>query len=150
MDTAAKAITFADGEALSYHSLLLAPGGKARPLEVPGAGLANVFTLRSADDADAIVAAAGGDKQAVVVGASFIGMETAASFTSGLKVTVVGPGAIPFTSTLGPEIGKMLIDLHQEQGVTFRMGERVASYRQGTAGLSWWSWTAAPPWPLTW
>ena len=127
VDAAAKAITFADGEALSYHSLLLAPGGKARPLEVPGAGLANVFTLRSADDADAIVAAAGSDKQAVVVGASFIGMETAASLTKrGLKVTVVGPGAIPFTSTLGPEIGKMLIDLHQEQGVTFRMGERVA------------------------
>ena len=127
VDAAAKAITFADGDALSYHTLLLAPGGKARPLEVPGAGLANVFTLRSADDADAIIAAAGSDQRAVVVGASFIGMETAASLTKrGLKVTVVGPGAIPFTSTLGPEIGKMLIDLHQEQGVAFRMGERVA------------------------
>jgi len=127
VDPAAKVLTLADRRDLSYHALLVATGGTARPLEVPGAGLANVFTLRSADDADAIIAAAGSDKRAVVVGASFIGMETAASLTRrGLKVTVVGPGAIPFTRTLGPEIGRMLIGLHQEQGVSFRMGERVA------------------------
>ena len=126
VDPVAKSIAFVDGAVLSYDSLLLATGGKARALEVPGAELANVFTLRSADDADAIIAVAGEVTRVVVVGASFIGMETAASLAKrGLQVTVVGPGATPFSSILGPQIGKMLIDLHQEQGVSFRMGERV-------------------------
>ena len=85
-----------------YHTLLLAPGGTVRPLRSRGPDLANVFTLRSADDADAIIAAAGVGKRAVVVGASFIGMETAASLTKrGLKVTVVGPGAIPLHQCFG-------------------------------------------------
>jgi apoptosis-inducing factor 3 len=127
VEAAAKTISFTDGASLAYDALLLATGGAARSLEVQGAQLANVFTLRSAADAEAIIAAAGQATRAVVVGASFIGMETAASLTKrGLQVTVVGPGAIPFTNTLGPEIGAMLIELHQEHGVSFRMGERVA------------------------
>ncbi len=127
VDAPGKTIAFADGSRLAYDRLLLATGGVARTLEGPGGGLARVFTLRSADDADAIIAAAGEAQRAVVVGASFIGMEVAASLTKrGLTVTVVAPRALPMERQLGAEIGEMLKAAHEEQGVSFRLGRRVA------------------------
>ena len=127
VDAGAKTLTLAGGEKMAYDALLLAPGGVARTLEVPGAGLPGVFTLRSADDADAIIAAAAEARRAVVVGAGFIGMEVAASLRKrGLSVTVTAPGAVPMARQLGPEIGGMLQTAHEEQGVVFRLGRRVA------------------------
>ncbi|MFP3869066.1 MAG: FAD-dependent oxidoreductase [Desulfobacteraceae bacterium] len=122
-----KNLIFKSGESLAYDSLLLATGGRPRKLEVPGAGLANVFLLRSADDADQILNAAAHAPQAVVVGTSFIGMETAAALRKrGLQVTVVGRGSVPFEHTLGPEIGGLLQELQEENGVSFRLGRQVA------------------------
>jgi apoptosis-inducing factor 3 len=127
VDATAKFIEFATGARLSYDTLLLATGGAARPLAAPGGDLGNVFTLRIIEDATRIIAAAGQASQAVVVGASFIGMEAAYSLTRrGLKVTVVAPGAVPFEKQLGPEIGRVLQKLFEEHGVAFRMGARVA------------------------
>ncbi len=118
-----KTLTFADGAVLAYDALLLATGGVPRHLEMPGAQWPNVFTLRSADDADAIIAAALPASRVVVVGAGFIGMEAAAALTKrGLAVTVVGRGSIPLERQLGPEIGGMLRQAHAEQGVAFRLG----------------------------
>lgn len=127
VDAAAKAVTFADGATMKYDALLLATGGAARRLEVPGAELANVFTLRSMADAGAIMAAAPKGAHAVIVGASFIGMETAGSLSKrGLKVTVVAPGPVPFQRILGPEIGRMWQQVLEENGVSFRLNARVA------------------------
>ena len=62
----------------------------------------------------------------MVVGAGFIGMEVAYSLTKrGLKVTVVAPGAVPFQRQLGPEIGRVIQQVFEEQGVAFRLGARV-------------------------
>jgi NADPH-dependent 2,4-dienoyl-CoA reductase/sulfur reductase-like enzyme/nitrite reductase/ring-hydroxylating ferredoxin subunit len=119
-------MVFQNGAKLSYDALLLATGGIPHRLPVPGADLENVFTLRNVGDADAILAAASAGARAVIVGASFIGMETAASLTRrGLKVTVTAPGAIPFARSLGPEIGGVLQKLHEENGVAFRLGTQV-------------------------
>ncbi len=119
-------ITFENGEALLYDKLLIATGGVPRVLKVPGADLKNVFTLRSYDDADAIIAALDGAKRAVVIGGSFIGMETAASLRSrGLEVTVVAPEQTPFERVFGREIGERFRRAHEEQGVTFRLGASV-------------------------
>ncbi len=91
-----KTLTFADGRTLTYDALLLATGGVPRQLEIPGAQWPNVFTLRSADDADAIIGAALPASRVVVIGTGFIGMEAAAALTKrGLAVTVVGHGSIP-------------------------------------------------------
>jgi NADPH-dependent 2,4-dienoyl-CoA reductase/sulfur reductase-like enzyme/nitrite reductase/ring-hydroxylating ferredoxin subunit len=126
IDTQARTVSLADGETLTGDALLLAPGGKPRKLAVAGADLDSVFTLRSLADCEAIVAAAGTASRAVVVGASFIGMEAAASLKQrGLAVTVVGPGAVPFERILGREIGRMWQDIHEEQGVNFRLGKKV-------------------------
>ena len=68
-------LTFADGRSLKYDALLLATGGVPRRLEIPGSQWPNVFTLRSADDADAIIGGALPGARVVVIGTGFIGME---------------------------------------------------------------------------
>jgi len=101
VDAAAKTITFADGE-ITYDALLIATGGKPRQLDIEGTELENVFTLRSFNDSDRILAAAKNASRAVVIGSSFIGMETAAGLTQrGVKVTVVSPNSLPFEKILG-------------------------------------------------
>ncbi|MFA5111781.1 MAG: FAD-dependent oxidoreductase, partial [Desulfobaccales bacterium] len=127
VDVPQKTITLADGASLAYDGLLLATGGLPRPLAAPGAGLGNVFTLRTPEDADQIIRAAVPGAKAVCIGASFIGMEAAASLTKrGLAVTVAGRGSIPFERQLGPEIGRLLMQVHEEKGVSFRLGRKVA------------------------
>jgi len=118
-----KTLTFTDGRTLTYEALLLATGGTPRRLEIPGSELPNVFTLRSADDADAIIKEALPASRVVVIGTGFIGMEAAAALTKrGLAVKVVGHGTVPLMRQLGPEIGGMLRQAHEEQGVTFHLG----------------------------
>jgi apoptosis-inducing factor 3 len=128
-DAGTKTVAFAEGEPLSYDALLVATGGEARRLPVPGADLGNVFTLRSFDDADAIISALEGAAHAVIVGASFIAMEAAASLVArGIAVTIVAPESVPFERTLGPAVGSMFGAIHAEKGVTFRLGASVAGF----------------------
>jgi len=123
VDPQRKTLTFAGGGSLAYDALLLATGGLPRKLDLPGAQWPNVLTLRSVDDADAIIAAAGPASRVVVIGAGFIGMEAAASLTKrGLSVTVVGSRQTPLERQLGAEIGAMLQEVHAEHGVAFRLG----------------------------
>lgn len=113
---------------LTYDSLLIATGGQPRRLDVPGATLANVFTLRSFEDSDAILAAAKTAKQAIVVGSSFIGMETAAGLRQkGIQVTVVSPDSLPFEKILGQELGEVFRDVHAEKGVLFQFDRKVTA-----------------------
>lgn len=122
-------LTFTNGETLTYDQLLLATGGKARPLDVPGAHLDNIFTLHQAADAAQILAAAENAQRAVVVGSSFIGMEVAASLIqAGLAVTVVSPTAVPFEKIFGPAVGGRLQKLHAEQGVEFCVGQKATQF----------------------
>jgi NADPH-dependent 2,4-dienoyl-CoA reductase/sulfur reductase-like enzyme/nitrite reductase/ring-hydroxylating ferredoxin subunit len=124
-----KTIIFRNGDSMTYDTLLLATGGKPRELDVPGAGLGNIFTLRSAHDCDQIIKAAAHAEHAVVVGSSFIGMETAAALKKrGLSITVVARGTVPFQRTLGPEIGAMLQEIQEENGVSFTLGRKVARF----------------------
>jgi NADPH-dependent 2,4-dienoyl-CoA reductase/sulfur reductase-like enzyme/nitrite reductase/ring-hydroxylating ferredoxin subunit len=126
-DAAAKTLFFKDEPPLTFDALLVATGGIPHKLQVPGSELKNVFTLRSLADCEAIIATAREASQIVIVGTSFIGMEGAASLRErGLSVTVVGPGSAPFERTLGKEIGRALQEIHQEQGVDFRMGRKAA------------------------
>ncbi len=127
IDAQAKTVIFADGDSLHYDALLIATGGKPRDLQVEGADLQNVFTLRSFNDSDRILAAAQSASQAVVVGSSFIGMEIASGLTQlGLQVTVVAPDSVPFKKILGAEVGRVFQQVHEEQGVSFRLGRKTA------------------------
>ena len=128
-DVSARTVTCGDGEPLKCDRLLLATGGAPRRLNADGADLANVFTLRSLADGERIRDAAGGASKAVVVGASFIGMEAAAALTQrGLDVTVIAPETVPLKRVFGERIGRMYLQLHEDQGTAFRLGETVARF----------------------
>jgi NADPH-dependent 2,4-dienoyl-CoA reductase/sulfur reductase-like enzyme/nitrite reductase/ring-hydroxylating ferredoxin subunit len=127
------------GREISWDALLLATGAEPVRLEVPGVGTpgVHVLTLRSLADSRAIIARAKEAKRAVVVGASFIGMEAAASLRArGVEVDVVAPDAQPFARQLGSEVGAYLRGVHEEHGVRFHLGQTVASVEPGRVTLS--------------
>jgi 3-phenylpropionate/trans-cinnamate dioxygenase ferredoxin reductase subunit len=126
VDPTAKTLTLAGGEELGWDALLLATGATPVRLPVPGADLAHVFTLRSLRDARAIIDAAGRARRAVVVGASFIGLEVAAALRARkLEVHVVAPDAIPMARVLGRDLGEFIRELHEGNGVRFHLGSTL-------------------------
>jgi len=132
VDAAKKLINFADGKSLLCDRLLVATGGEPRKLPFQTDEQQNVFLLRSHADADAIIGAADKGKQAIVIGASFIGMEVASSLTKrGCKVTVVAPD-VPFNRLFGAEIGQLFQKVHEENGVEFRLGSSVTGFAGST------------------
>lgn len=127
IDPKARELVTSDGAGVRYDRLLLATGAEPVPLKSPGAGLP-LHTLRSLADCRAIIEAATGAHRALVVGASFIGLEVAASLRSrGLEVHVVAPEAIPMGRILGAEMGGFVQALHEEHGVMFHLGDTVAA-----------------------
>ena len=126
VDGQTKTITFDGGETMDYDALLVATGGIPIRLNIPGADLKNVCVLRSFGDADSIIEVSQRSRRAVVVGASFIGMEAAYSLRErGLEVTVVAPSQEPFEATLGAEVGAMFRRLHEDHGVRLKLGSIV-------------------------
>lgn len=122
VDVKHHAIEFAHKEPMDFDVLLLATGGIPRTLNVPGASLPNVFTLRSQDDCERIIEQAEEGKRAVLIGASFISMEMAQSLMARkLSVTVVAPETVPFEQILGRELGEMVYKYHKDSGVDFRL-----------------------------
>ncbi|HEX5029949.1 MAG TPA: FAD-dependent oxidoreductase [Candidatus Eisenbacteria bacterium] len=126
VDPAARTVTLAGGEELEWGALLLAMGATPIRLPVPGAELGHVFTLRSLRDARAIIAEAGHAQSAVVVGASFIGLEVAAALRARkLDVHVVAPERIPMERVLGRDLGEFIRELHEQNGVRFHLGSTL-------------------------
>ncbi|TDN36680.1 FAD-dependent oxidoreductase [Hymenobacter sp. UV11] len=114
---------------LHYDQLLLAPGTTPNLLpKLPGHDLLGVLPLRTQADADALLAATAGAAHVVIIGASFIGMEAASSLVAeGRQVTVVAQEKVPFERVLGPEIGAMFRQLHEEKGVRFEVEAEVTA-----------------------
>jgi apoptosis-inducing factor 3 len=128
IDVAGRRVTCGSGAEFRYDAALLATGGTPRRPDLPGADLQGVFLLRSRADAEALLAHAERSERAVILGASFIGMEVAASLRErGLDVTVVGKEHAPFEKQLGDRIGTAFIGLHERRGVVFRLGQPPAA-----------------------
>ncbi len=118
-----------NGQKLSYDKILLATGGIARRLNLPGNELKNIFTLRSFEDCETIIQASQNASHIVIIGGSFIGLETASSLRHrGLEVTVVTPERVPFQNIFGPEVGDMFLNLHRENGVKFYLESAVDKF----------------------
>ncbi|WP_038952460.1 NAD(P)/FAD-dependent oxidoreductase, partial [Bradyrhizobium japonicum] len=93
---------------------------------IPGADQPHVHTLRTVADSRAIIKAAGSAKRALVIGASFIGLEVAASLRARkLEVHVVAPEQRPMQRVLGPEMGDFVRALHEDNGVHFHLEDTV-------------------------
>ena len=140
IDAEAQFVFLDSGEAVMYDKLLLATGSSARRLQVPGADLDGVFTVRTLDDSEALRAAIGdGGKRVVVIGSGWIGMEVAATArTLGNEVTVLDRGQVPLASVLGDELGRVFLELHRDHGVVVRsqveVSELVGSGLVGSGG----------------
>lgn len=120
---AERVVTLDDGSTLAYGALILAPGAEPVRLDLPIAEEARAFTLRTLADSRAIIAAAEAGRRAVVLGASFIGLEVAASLRGReLEVDVVAPEALPLARVMGEDLGRFVRDLHEEKGVRFHLG----------------------------
>lgn len=128
IDPAGRAVVFEDGGEVPYSSLLLATGAEPRRLDVPGADLSHVHYLRTLEDSKDIISSLDGPSRVVVVGAGFIGLETAASLRHReVDVTVVAPEDVPLASIVGEDLGRFVEALHREHGVDFRLGRGVDS-----------------------
>jgi NADPH-dependent 2,4-dienoyl-CoA reductase/sulfur reductase-like enzyme/nitrite reductase/ring-hydroxylating ferredoxin subunit len=127
IDTASRQVETAGGARHGYDALLLATGAEPVRLALPGGDLPHVHYLRTFADSRALVAGARSAKQAVVIGASFIGLEVAASLRArNVAVHVVGREACPMEKILGAQVGNFIRRLHEEHGVTFHLGTTPA------------------------
>ena len=123
LDAAAKTVTLDDGSTLPADTVLLATGGRARTLQIPGNDLPGVHVLRTFADAKAVSEAAKSGTRAVVIGAGLIGAELASSMLhAGLTVTLIDPVAIPLVPAVGELIADRLHSMHVEQGIETILG----------------------------
>jgi 3-phenylpropionate/trans-cinnamate dioxygenase ferredoxin reductase component len=130
LDRAARTVRLGDGSLIRYDKLLLVPGSEPCRLDIPGTGLAGVHHLRRISHAEllrGVLASLGRENgRLLIAGAGWIGLEVAAAARGyGVEVTVVEPEPTPLHSVLGPEIGGVFTDLHQEHGVRFHFGARL-------------------------
>lgn len=126
IDPKTRSVTLGNGDKLPFDRLLLATGAEPIKLQIPGADQPHVHTLRSVADSRAIIKAAGSARRVLVIGASFIGLEVAASLRARkLEVHVVAPEERPMQRVLGPEMGDFVRALHEENGVNFHLKDTV-------------------------
>jgi NADPH-dependent 2,4-dienoyl-CoA reductase/sulfur reductase-like enzyme/nitrite reductase/ring-hydroxylating ferredoxin subunit len=137
LDPARRQVTLDDGTSVTYGALLLATGATPRTLDVPGAAQPHVRYLRSFADSRAIIAAMSSAKRVVVVGASFIGLEVAASLRARqIETHVVAPVTRPMEKTMGPAVADLIRSIHEDHGVVFHLGETIVSIDGGVVNLS--------------
>jgi apoptosis-inducing factor 3 len=130
IDPKAKQVTLSDGRSLGYGALLLATGAQPVHLTIPGANLPHVCYLRTLTDSRRIIEKAKNAKRAVVIGASFIGLEVAWSLRERkLEVAVVGRDSVPLGKVLGTEMGNLVRETHEARGVKFHFGRTPAAIR---------------------
>ena len=136
LDTTARSVQLASDERVAYDGLLLTTGADPVQLSVPGADGSGLRYLRTLADSRAIIAGAATAKRAVVIGASFIGLEVAAALRArGIEVHVVAPDRAPLERVMGPEIAGAVRAIHEEHGVRFHLEQSVAAIEEGGVTL---------------
>ena len=128
LDPKQRSLQLESGRKINFDAMLLATGADPVRLDIPASGGARLLYLRTFADSQAIVAAAAAAKRVVVLGASFIGLEVAASLRHrGIEVHVVGLERVLFEHVLGAELGTLVREVHESHGVVFHLGTSIAN-----------------------
>lgn len=136
LDLPTREVQLATGATYRFDRLLLATGAEPVRLPIPGADRAHVHYLRSLADSRAIIEATKSAKKAVVIGASFIGLEVAASLRKReLDVHVVAPEKMPLERVMGAELATFIKSLHEENGVVFHLEDTATAIGDGDVTL---------------
>jgi 3-phenylpropionate/trans-cinnamate dioxygenase ferredoxin reductase component len=136
LDPGAGRVELSSGKALTADSVVLAVGGRGRMLDIPGADLPSVLTLRTVDDARRLRSRLVPGSHIVIVGAGLIGAEVASSARAlGADVTLVDPVAVPLEPAVGTELATRLHRMHGEAGITVVQDRPTAIAVEGTAHL---------------
>uniref|UniRef100_A0A672FEW2 Apoptosis inducing factor mitochondria associated 3 n=1 Tax=Salarias fasciatus TaxID=181472 RepID=A0A672FEW2_SALFA len=126
IDVKTRSVTFDDGLRMEYRKLFIATGSKPKPMNYKGKDVRNVFHLRTPEDANSIARLAN-NKNAVIVGTSFVGMEVAAALTDKAhSVSVIGIESVTFKKALGEKVGKAIMKLFEANRVKFYMLNEVS------------------------
>ncbi|KAJ5895571.1 Apoptosis-inducing factor 1 [Penicillium taxi] len=130
VDFKSKTVATASGKSIPYTKLVLATGGQPRRLPLPGFKsdeLKKIFTLRTVEDVQSILGAIGEEKQKniVVIGSSFIGMEVGNALAKDHKVTIVGMESTPMERVMGAEVGRIFQGNLEKSGVSFKLSAGV-------------------------
>ena len=137
LDPALRTVTTATGVQLGYDKLLLATGSTPRRVSVPGADFDGVRYLRSVEDSERIKAGFARAQRVAIIGAGWIGLETAAAArNAGLDVTLLEAGELPLLRVLGPEVAPIFADLHRDHGVDLRCQVAVAELTVGNGAAT--------------
>jgi len=129
LDPAGRKVTLEDGRVLSYERLLLATGSRARRLPLPGADLQGIHTLRTLDDALALVNAMKGARTAVVIGGSYIGAESASALAqNGIRTTMVFPEDRLIEGLTDVDLGRYLHGLYEQNQVSILTGRKPTRF----------------------
>jgi apoptosis-inducing factor 3 len=124
IDVRAREVALANGERIPFDRLLLATGAEPVSPSIPGAKPSDVLVLRSLKNCRAIIERAKRARRAIVLGASFIGLEVAASLRArNIEVHVVAPEEHPMAKILGPDFGRLVQTLHEQHGIVPHLGE---------------------------
>ncbi|MES4906053.1 MULTISPECIES: FAD-dependent oxidoreductase [unclassified Streptomyces] len=127
LDTVRRKVLLNDGAEVAYDALVIATG--VTPRRLPGDDLAGVHVLRTLDDALNLRTHLLARPKVVVVGAGFLGAEVAAvARTMGLEVTLVDPLPVPMHRQFGDRIGRLVAQMHRDQGVALRLGVGVSRF----------------------
>jgi NADPH-dependent 2,4-dienoyl-CoA reductase/sulfur reductase-like enzyme len=137
LDVVEKRVQLEGGKGYGFDALLIATGAEPVHMTIPGAVESQIHYLRTFADSRAIVARAASARSVIVVGASFIALEVAASLRArGLDVHIVAPDKQPLERVMGPEVGRFVRELHESHGVAFHLERTVSRVDARTVTLS--------------
>ncbi|VTZ49577.1 Putidaredoxin reductase CamA [Methylocella tundrae] len=135
IDREARRLRLESGESVAYDKLVIAAGGRARELSVPGAKLRNIFYLRTIADVELLQPQLQPGRRLVIVGGGYVGLEFAAvAIKRGLRVTVLEGAPRVLARVTAPEVSAFYERFHRAAGVEIRTGVAVSGFTPGPDG----------------
>ena len=137
IDPAGKTVRLSEGETLGYGALIIATGSRPRKLNLPGADLDRLLTLRSMADAEALKSVLQAGKSLVIVGGGYIGLEVAASArTLGVEVTVIEQEDRLLSRVASGPVSDFALGMHERNGVNILLSTGVAGFEGGNGRVT--------------